>query len=402
MCPPTILVVHNYYQQPGGEDRSFAAEAELLESRGHRVVRYTVHNDQIDAMPRGTAAAKALWNRASYRALRALIRKERPGVMHCTNTFPLVSPSAYYAAYDEGVAVVQSLRNYRLSCVNGLFFREGQVCESCLGRVAPWPGVLRGCYRSSRSASAVVAAMLTGHRLLGTWTRRVDRYVALCSFARDKFVEAGLPPEKISIKPNFLPVPPPPGNGQGGYALFVGRLSSEKGLRSLVEAWDRLARPMVLKVVGDGPLAPLVREAAARLPDVEWLGRQPATVVQELMGAAQAVVIPSTCYEGFPRVLLEALAVGTPLIASDLGAMAELVDPGRTGLLFAPGDPGRLAAAVARMQEDPEAWHAMRPQARATFEARYTAARNYEMLCAIYGQSTEAARRRLPASSLPG
>lgn len=163
-----VLLCHNYYQQPGGEDVSFAAEASLLESRGHAVIRHTVHNDVINQMRRLDLAARTLWNRETYRELRSLIRNLRPDVMHCTNIFPLISPSAYYAARDEDVPVVQSLRNYRLMCPKGLLMRKGRICESCLHRRLAWPGIPRGCYRDSYSATAVTAGMTAIHRLLGT------------------------------------------------------------------------------------------------------------------------------------------------------------------------------------------------------------------------------------------
>lgn len=379
----TILLVHNYYQQTGGEDHSFDAEAELLASRGHRVVRYTEHNDQIGDASRLTAAQRAVWSRRAYRTVRALIRRERPAVMHCTNTFPLISPSVYYAARAEGIPVVQTLRNYRLACVNGLFYRDGHPCEDCLGRL-PWRGVQHACYRSSRPASAVVAAMLTGHRLAGTWTRQVDQYIALSSFARDKYIEAGLPAARVAVKPNFLLHPPRFGTGAGGYALFVGRLTPEKGVPALLDAWAKLEGRIELKIVGDGPLADRVAEAAASQPGITWLGAQPLETVYALMEEAAMLIFPSVWYETFGRVGMEALAAGTPVIVSKIGAIAELVDPGRTGLHAEPGDAEDMARCVRWALDHPDAWARMRREARTVFEATYTADRNYDQLMAIY------------------
>ncbi len=194
-----IALVHNYYQQPGGEDEVFADEGALLEARGHQVVRYTAHNDRIAGMRAPVLAQVTVWNRAVYRELRAFIRKERPAVMHFQNTFPLISPASYYAARAEGVPVVQTLHNYRLLCPNALFFRDGHVCEDCLGKSIPWPGVAHACYRGSRTASGVVASMLSIHRALRTWTEMIDVYVVLSEFARQKFIEGGLPSEKIVV-----------------------------------------------------------------------------------------------------------------------------------------------------------------------------------------------------------
>ncbi|MGB6045022.1 MAG: glycosyltransferase family 1 protein, partial [Pirellulales bacterium] len=188
-----ILMCHNYYQRPGGEDCVFADESNLLESNGHDVIRYTQHNSKIEHMSRWSAARQAIWSRESYEEISQLIAATQPAVIHFANTFPLISPAAYHAAQRAGVAVVQTLHNYRLACVNAFFLRDGRPCEKCVGKYISWPGVLYGCYRDSRAASAVVAAMQFVHRVKGTWTKSVDRYIALTEFARSKFVEAGLP-----------------------------------------------------------------------------------------------------------------------------------------------------------------------------------------------------------------
>ncbi len=388
-APASVLLVHNAYQQPGGEDAVFAEEAFLLEERGHRVLRYTAHNDAAATMGRAALAGKTLWNREAYRELRSVIGRERPDVVHFHNTFPLVSPAGYHAAKDEGVPVVQTLHNYRLLCPNGLFFRDGGPCEDCLGKAVPLPAVAHGCYRGSRPASGVAAAMLSAHRALGTWGRKVDAYVALTRFARDKFVEGGLPAERISVKPNFVSPDPGPGRGRGGYALFVGRLSPEKGVGVLLEAWGRIGAPIPLKVVGDGPLAPSVARAAERDPRVEWLGRKSPEEVRSLMKDAAALVFPSEWYETFGRVAAESFAAGTPVIAARIGAIEELVEHGCTGLHFWPGAAPDLARQVDRLCGDPAGRARMRDEARREYEANYTADRNYRMLVGIYERAIE-------------
>lgn len=287
-----ILMCHNYYQQPGGEDQSYEAEVRLLESRGHEVVRFTRHNDDIREMGRWKVACGTLWNRQSYRDLRQLIRRERPEVMHCTNIFPLISPAAYSAAQAEGVPVVQSLRNYRMFCSNSLLMRNDRVCEDCLGKSFAWPAVAHACYRDSRTASSVVVAMQIYHRLKQTWHRNVNRYIALTEFSRQKYATYGLPVEKISIKPNFVFPDPGPGDGRGGYAIFAGRLSAEKGIDTLLAAWPRLKRPVTLKIVGDGPLADRVRAAAHQHSSIQWLGRLPVEELLTLIGDAACLVCP--------------------------------------------------------------------------------------------------------------
>jgi glycosyltransferase involved in cell wall biosynthesis len=395
-----ILLCHNHYQQRGGEDESFAAEAAMLEAHGQEVLQFTLHNDSIDGANRLATAARTLWNRQVYRQLRELIRSARPAVMHCTNTFPLISPAAYYAAEAEGVPVVQSLRNYRMFCLSAYFLRAGRVCEDCLGKVVPWQGVVHGCYRDSRAASAVVAGMLTLHRILPTWLRTVDRFFTLTDFARGKFIQGGLPAERIAVKPNFVPVDPGPGTGQGGYAVFIGRLSPEKGIDTLLKAWQELDGLVPLKIIGDGPLSEQVRLAESTLKGIQWLGRREPAEVLSLLGGAAFLVMPSIWYETFGRTIIEAYAKGTPAIASRIGALAELVEHGETGLLFEPGSAADLAAKVRDLlAADPAILQRMRQAARGEFERKYTAGRNYQLLMNVYGDAADVSRRKLATKS---
>jgi glycosyltransferase involved in cell wall biosynthesis len=395
LCPMKILAVHNRYQRPGGEDQVFVDETALLETRNHRVLRYEVHNDQVKHVNRLTLAKDTVWNTSAYRELRALIRRERPDVVHFHNTLPLVSPAGYYAAKAEGAPVIQTLHNYRLLCPVALFFRDGRVCEDCMGKAVPWPGVVHRCYRGSRAASGVIATMLTVHRALRTWTEMVDVYVALTEFARNKFVEGGLPAGKIVVKPNFVAPDPGRGQGGGGYALFVGRLAPEKGTGTMLAAWDRLGTRIPLKIVGDGPLKDQVVEAAARRSNVEWLGHRPVADVHALMRKADMLVFPSQWYETFGRVAAEAFAAGTPVIAANIGAVAELVEHGRTGFKFRPGDPEDLVTQVEWALSHSAELRRMREEVRAEFEAKYTAERNYRALMEIYQAARE--RKKVPA-----
>lgn len=383
----TYLLVHNYYQQRGGEDAIFEAEADLLEAHGHRVLRYTLHNDRIDAMSNVKRLAATLWNHRVYRELRAFIRDMRPEVAHFHNTFPLVSPAAYYAAQAEGVPVIQTLNNYRLACPGAYLLRDGKVCEDCIGKAIPFSAIRHGCYRDSPLATAAVVAMLAAHRALSTWDRQIDLYALyMTDFSVDTFVRAGLPAEKLFVKPNFVDPDPGPGAGAGGYALFVGRLSPEKGIRVLVEAWGQVGTRLPLKIVGDGPLAPLAADAAARIPGVEWLGRRPPEAVYALMQDAACLVFPSEWYEGLPRTIVESFATGTPVVASDLGAMSRLVVHGENGLHFAPGDAEGLARQVLALAAEPARLAVLRRGARASFEAHYTAERSYALLMEMYAR----------------
>lgn len=389
MFADRILLVHNHYRQPGGEDRVFADELELLSRSGHDVIRFTADNTTIKKSGGLALATGTVWNAGRHRELVQLLERKKPRLMHVHNTFPLLSPAIYYAARSRGTAVVQTLHNYRLLCPGAALFRDGEPCEECLGKPLPWPGIVHGCYRGSRAASAVVATMLATHRLLRTWIRTIDVFVALSKFSRDKFIEAGIPAEKIAVKPSFIHPDPGMGLGRGKYALFAGRLAPEKGLDVLLAGWSRVGRAMPLKIVGDGPMQAQVTEAALRTGSVEVLGRKSHSDVMALMRDASVLVLPSRCYEASPVVLAEAYAVGLPVTASDLGALSELVDHGRTGLRFRPGDAEDLAAKVEWFLSHPAEARRMRVEARAEFLAKYTAERNYQALMEIYERAIQ-------------
>lgn len=378
-----ILLVHNFYQQAGGEDSVFEAEGQLLEERGHEVLRFTAHNDAIQGMGRLQAAKATLWNGEMHARIAEVAGQFRPDVAHFHNTFPLISPAGYYAAREQGAAVVQTLHNFRLACANALFFREGQPCEDCLGRNFGWPAVRHACYRGSRLGSFVTALMVNRHRAKGTWQRAVDRYIVLTEFARERFLRAGLPESKLSVKPNFVP-DPGLGTHEGGYALFVGRLSVEKGVSTLLKAWKIVGERLPLKIAGDGPLASEV-EAASGTGGVTWLGARPKLEVQDLMKSAKMLVVPSICYEGCPMALVEAKASGLPVVASNLGAMGAMVEPRRTGLLFRAGDPQALAEAALEMDRDADLRQACAEGAREDYRRAYSPDASYKTTLEIYG-----------------
>lgn len=378
-------MAHNYYQQPGGEDRSFAAEADVLERHGHSVHRFTMHNDSVKGMGKVQLARATIWNKNIFDELRDLFRQQKFHVAHFQNTFPLISPAAYYAAQEERTPVIQHLRNYRLACPNALFFRDGHVCEDCMGKAVPWPGVVHGCYRDSKVQSAAVATMLTVHRARRTWTQQVDKYITLSEFARQKFIETGIPAEKIVVKPNFLQDDPGVGNGTGEYMLFVGRMVPEKGVWTVLKAWQKLGG-IPIKMVGDGPI---FEEAQAfvqqhGLSDVELTGRLTPEDTLNAMKNARCVIVPSEWYEPFGRVAVEAFAVGTPVIASKIGAITELVENDYNGLHFTAADPADLAAKVEQVWADPQKTAMMGKNARQVYEEKYTAERNYAFLKQIY------------------
>lgn len=383
--PQKVLVIHNFYQQAGGEDVVFRNEIDLLHQHGHEVIEFTAHNDEVNAMGKVALAANTIWSRSSKQKLASLIAHEKPDIAHFHNTFMVISPAAYYACREAGVPIVQTLHNYRLSCVNATFFRDQQVCEDCLGKLFALPGVIHGCYRDSKVASGVVAGMLTAHRLRGTWTRVVDQYIALTEFAREKFIRVGLPAEKVVVKSNFLTDDPGQGTHQGQYAVFVGRLTEEKGVRLLLEAWRELP-DTPLKIVGDGPMMDELQSLIVQysLKQVELLGRKPRTETLQLIKDAHTLIFPSQWYEGMPMTIIEAFACGTPVIATRLGAMQTIIEHERTGLHFQTGSPSDLATQVKRLWSQPEWGQRLGMAGRQMFEQQYTADENYGQLLRIY------------------
>lgn len=385
-------MAHNRYQQAGGEDSVVQAEVSLLRSKGHEVD--VLENDNDDIAGWGAAAKTSIqcvYSISAAREAQRRIARFRPDVAHIHNFFPRLSPSVHSACYAAKVPVVQTLHNYRLLCPAATFLRDGKVCEDCLGKCVPWPAVQHGCYRQSRLASAAVANMLAVHRAWGTWNRTVSRFIALTQFARDKFIAGGLPEERIVVKPNFVDPDPGMGAGKGDYALFVGRLSEEKGIRTLLAAWSQLPTSYRLKIVGEGPLASMVKDASAVGGGTEWLGRRSKDEVLKLMANAAFLIFPSTWYETFGLVIIEAFSVGLPVIASRLGAMAELVSDGETGRLFMSGRSDALAAAIEWAFSHSDQLQAMRRRARNEFENKYTANANYEVLAGVYQSAMDTA-----------
>jgi len=380
-----ILTVHNRYLNRGGEDTSFESVIELLKSNGHEVIEYVRNNqDIIQDLSSWKMGVRTIWSSEDYEHLRQIIREKQPHILHVQNFFPLISPSAYYAAKAEGVPVIQTLQNYRLLCPNALFLRENRICEDCLGKLFPWPGVVHACYRDSRAASGAVALMLAAHRIMRTWQNKVDIYIVLTEFARRKFIEGGLPASKLAVMPNFLDSDPGLGKGEGKYALFVSRLSSEKGLDTLFSAWEKLKSKFPLKIVGDGPLTEWVIQTSKDMPEVEYLGRKPLSEVYELMRNAYFLVFTSKCYEGVPMTVIESFGTGTPVIAPNQGATGEIISDMQSGLLFYPGDAADLASKIEWLLTHPKETAQMRQSARFEFENKYTASHNYKMLMSIY------------------
>ena len=389
-----VLQVHTRYREAGGEDRVLQDELHLLRSAGIDVEQLIFDNAAIDestALGSARAAASAIWSTAASRRVDAAIRAFDPDVVHVHNTFALASPSVFWAAHRRTVPVVHTLHNYRLVCPVATCFRDGHSCTDCVGQPIPLPGVIHACVRDSRAQSAVVAATLTAHRAIGTWRRRIDRYIALTRFQRSLLVKGGLPAGRISVVPNFLEPDPGTRAGERRGVLYLGRVAPEKGIDTLVTA-STLGR-QVVRVAGDGPAMAAVESAAAS-GNVIALGRLDAAEAHAEVASASALVVPSLWFEGFPMVVLEAYASGTPVIASRIGSLAEAVEEGETGLLVPPGDARALAAAFAWAAQHPSEMSAMGGNARRRYEERYRGAHHLSALMGVYAEAAEAAEGR--------
>jgi glycosyltransferase involved in cell wall biosynthesis len=382
-----IIIAHNQYKQQGGEDVVFEQERQLLERNGHEVRVYCRSNFEVDSYPgmkRLVLLQKAIWSGDTYRDFGEMLRQQKPDVVHIHNTWVMISPSIYEACKEAGVPVVQTFHNYRLMCPAGTFFRDGKTCEQCLHH-GQWLSVLHGCYRKSRLITAVKALMLATHRWRGTWAG-IDYYIALTEFSRNQFLRGGFPPEKLFVKPNFVHPDPGMCMEKDDYALFIGRLSPEKRVSTILNAWSCLRSHIPLFILGGGPETGQLKKEAARqgLDHVHFEGHQPRNRVLSLLRRARFLIFSSEWYENFPVTIAEAFACGVPVICSRLGAMQEIVDDGRTGLHFAAGRSEDLAAKVEWAWSHPERMEEIGRQARKEYESKYTAEKNYPMLMEIY------------------
>jgi glycosyltransferase involved in cell wall biosynthesis len=378
-----VGIFHNRYFQRGGEDTAADAEAALLAKAGHEVHRFTVDNREViggSALGPVRTAFAAHWNPETPRQVDAFLDAHAVDVAHVHNFFPVLSPSLHWALARRGVPVVQTLHNYRLLCANGMLMRKGRPCEDCVTR-GPWNALRHGCYRGSRAQTAVWARVIAHHRQRGTWEDAVSLFTTPSEFARRKLSQAGLPSERIVVKPNPVADPGPPAPlGEG--AVFVGRLSHEKGVDLLLEAW-RAQGGAPLTIVGDGPEAARLRAAGTSIPGVRFLGAQEHGAALAAIARAAFVVMPSRWYEIFPMAALEAFACGRGVVVPKDTALAEIVEPGRTGLHFAFGDAADLARACSELLHAPAFTRALGAEARACYDELYapdTALRRLEQL----------------------
>ena len=386
-----VLLVHNFYGSaaPSGENVVFDAEKAMLLARGHELAEFTRDSDGIRGQGLWGAAKGAAatpWNPWAARAIRQAVARFQPDVVHVHNTFPLISPAIFHALAGTGVARVLTLHNYRLFCPAAIPMRAGKVCTDCLDRRSVLPALQHGCYRNSRLATLPLAMNVALHRAAGTWAHQVDAFIALTEFQRQRVVDAGLPASRVHVKPNFYPGTPVvvPWAQRKPYVVFAGRLTAEKGVATLVRAWQ-LWGPEApeLRILGGGELREELENRAAGLP-VRFLGQLGAAAAQQQIAQASLLVLPSECFEGFPMVVREAFAFGTPVAVSDLGPLPSIVTHGESGVVFQAANPASLLHELRLAWLTPGLLPQLGRGARAAFEANYTEDANYRMLMSVY------------------
>lgn len=383
-----IAYAFNYYQLHGGENMWYNSEPDLFRARGHDVVIYSRDNQDIEKFSFPQKAAlfwRVAWSQHTHDEFSALLRREKPDIVHVYNTLALITPSIFHACRDAGVPVVQTLYNYRLVCPAATLLRDGKVCEECIDH-SLLRSVIHKCYRESALQSASLARMIAVHRRKGTWSRVINGFIVPTAFMKAKLARGGVPAEKIHVKPNWHDPDPGMRTQKGEYCFYVGRLSEEKGIRTTLEAWARHKDLPPLVIAGDGPLK---EEVVTRLGSMSgspatYLGRVSHDEVIERMKQSLCYLLPSEWYEAFPHTILEAYACGVPIVASRIGTLTDVIEDGRTGALYTSGDPDALAEAVRRVASNPATAAQMARQAREAFVEEYSAEPAYQNLLAIY------------------
>lgn len=385
-----ILICHNYYRSsaPSGEDAVAENEINLLREHGHEVLTYSKYNDDLDdssLLKKITIAKDTIWSTDTYNELSVFLKQNKPDIVHFHSIFPQISPSAYKACYDAGVPVIHTLHNFRSICPGALLQRDEKVCELCLhGSILN--SLRYKCYRNSLLATGTLTATIVYNRFVGSYINYVSQYIALTNFAASRLIMGKIPEHLISIKPNFLPVSTNAGLGKGNYAVYVGRLSIEKGVKTLFSAWKDI--DMKLKVIGDGPLMNELKSLPANeLKNIEFCGYLDRDTILDIVSNAVFQLVPSEWYEGFPMVLLEAFSCGTPVIGSDIGSISEIVEDGKTGFKFIPGNIESLKNTIQKALSNETKLIEMRSTTRDVFDKKYSKKISYDILMKIYNKA---------------
>jgi glycosyltransferase involved in cell wall biosynthesis len=387
-----ILLCHNFYRKFGGEDSAVIALKQILESKGFSVVFYSRDNKETS---RYSLAQKlflfpnTFFSLRTYRDIKKIATEFKPDVAHIHNTFPLISPSIYSALKRAKIPIVQTIHNFRFLCPNGQFYSKGEICERCKnGNYIS--AIVRKCYRSSYILSFLYAASIWLHRILGTFSKKVDKALCLSDFTASKLTERLFCPGKTVVISNFLNADFTSDCHREKYAVFIGRLSKEKGLLTLIRAFEGI-KEFNLKIMGDGPMAEQLKEYVRRnkISNVELLGFIDGGKRFEILKKAMFSIIPSEWYENQPMAVLEAFAFGVPVIASKIGSLEEIVEDGKNGLLFQMGNSNDLRDKIKHFIDNTGKRMICSEYARYCAETKYSAETNCSKLLKIYKEVIE-------------
>lgn len=378
-----VLLIHNYYQKIGGEDIAYEQEKELLLSQGHTVECFTRHNNNIGDYSSIKSGLNTIWNFQDQKVIEMKVKVFQPEIVHIHNTFPIISPSVYFAVSKLKVPVIQTIHNFRFFCINGLFFRDDHTCEECTHCFFPFPAIKYQCYRDNRLASVSASSMLFFHNVIRTWKNKIDGIITLSNFSKQKFIDFGFEEKKIYIKKNFLSQEYKPTMDKDTYGMYAGRITRDKGVLLLLEALNKLANKIPFLIVGEGDTELMLRVEKTQ-SHIKFLGFKERKNVLNLIRKSAFLVYPSQLYETNPLTIIESLAMGTPVIACDNGSMSEMVDDGKTGLLFKLGSSNDLSEKISWMISHPDERKKMSINARLTYEKQYNEEINYNTLMNIY------------------
>ena len=378
-----ILIVHNYYQVPGGEDTVVANEKKMLEKHGHKVVLYSRNNVELKQMSKSQKIwlpITTVFNPRTYREIKKLIRQENIEIVHVHNTLNLISPAVYYAARSMKVPVIQTIHNFRLLCPGATFYRDGHICEDCVEHGLKC-AVKHSCYRKSKIQTLACVLSTMFHRMTGIYGK--INYICLTEFNKKKLLELKqIKPERVFVKPNFVE-----SNNQcilekkrENQFVFAGRLDKLKGIDLLFEAWRVMGENAAkLVVCGTGPMENWCRMFIREHPvNIEMRGYLPNDKTLEIIKKSKALVLPTQWYEGFPMSIVEAFSVGTPVICSNIGNVGSIVEEGVTGYKFGYKAVDELVNAIRNVNV------ISAEKIKAVYESNYNESVNYEKLVKIY------------------
>lgn len=385
MKKSNVLMAHNYYQVPGGEDTVFHNEVNMLEKNGHKVTKYTRHNDEIKGgvLSKLKLGIDTIFSLKTYKEVKKLIEEKDIDVIHVHNTLPLISPSIYYAARAKKIPVVQTIHNFRLLCPGATFTRNSEICEDCISK-GLGQSLKHRCYRNSLSQTFIMYLMLKIHRVIGTYNK--VNYITLTEFNKNKLLNLVKDESKVYVKPNFVEKRDLVERTLEDYFVYIGRLDDIKGINFLVESWKDIDENIDLYIIGTGPeeekLKVFIKEN--NIKNIKLLGFMQRDKAFKIIHKSRAILVPSKCYEGFPMTIAESFSLGVPVIGSRLGNIESIIDDGSNGLLFEKGNTQSIKTVIESVFYNKDLNISLGNNAYNAFKYNYTDEKNYEELQSIY------------------